>query len=317
MSKKYFIAGGAGFIGSTLVHRILEREPDSKIIVYDNFSSGTRALLDNIKMKQRLKIIDGDIKNLEFLTHSMCGCDVVYHFASNADISKAMSDPTIDFWEGTFLTQNILEAMRINKIKKIIYASGSGVYGDKDFETLTESSSPLLPTSPYGASKLAGEALISAYSHLFDIKARIYRFANVIGGNQTHGIISDLIYKLKKNSGELKVLGNGKQSKTYVYVLDILNAIALTCGGEEMYCCYNVSTESNILVQDIVKLILEGMDLEEKTNVLYGDTLGGWKGDVPIVFLSAEKIRKKGWKYIYNSEEAVIKTIKEILEAKR
>jgi len=97
MSKKYFIAGGAGFIGSTLVHRILEREPDSKIIVYDNFSSGTRALLDNIKMKQRLKIIDGDIKNLEFLTHSMCGCDVVYHFASNADISKAMSDPTIDF----------------------------------------------------------------------------------------------------------------------------------------------------------------------------------------------------------------------------
>jgi len=196
---KYFIAGGAGFIGSTLVHKLLEKEPDAKIIIYDNLSTGRLSYIKDLNSNLNVEFILGNIRDLQFLTESMKGCDVVYHFASNADISKAMTDPTIDFWEGTYLTQNILEAMRINGIKKIIYASGSGIYGDHGHFKIKERT-PLRPvTSTYGASKLAGESLICAYSHMFDIQYRIYRFANVVGGNQTHGVVSDFIIRLKKN----------------------------------------------------------------------------------------------------------------------
>ena len=316
---KYFIAGGAGFIGSTLVHRILERNDDSSIIVYDNFSTGKIELLNDTKKNKKLTIVRGDIKDLDYLNYVIARhgyFDVLYHFASNADISKAMTDPGVDFWGGTVLTHNILEAMRINRIKKIVYASGSGVYGDYKFKRLDENASPMLPTSTYGASKLAGEALICSYCHMFDMQARIYRFANVIGKNQTHGIISDLIYKLQQNPSELTVLGDGTQCKTYVYVEDILNGIFLTEGGKEKYTYYNISSETNILVSEIVNIILEEMGLTGKTKVIYGTTPGGWKGDVPIVFLDAKKIRDKGWEYSLSSKEAVLKTAQDILGKK-
>jgi len=314
---KYFIAGGAGFIGSELAHKILERGDGSKVVIYDNFSTGKKEFLADIMGNPNLEITIGDIKNIEFLTFTMHGCDAVYHFASNADISKAMSDPTIDFWEGTYLTQNILEAMRINKIKKIVYASGSGVYGNHLFESITEDTSPMLPNSTYGASKMAGEALISAYCNMFDMKARVYRFANVIGKNQTHGVISDLITKLKKNPKKLTVLGSGRQSKTYMHVSDILNAIYLTEGGDKEYEYYNVSSETNIDVKNIVHIILEEMNLAGKTKIIYGDTDAGWKGDIPFVYMNADKLTAEGWHYVYASRQAVRKTIKDILNKER
>jgi UDP-glucose 4-epimerase len=309
----YFIVGGAGFIGSSLVHRLLDRHPLDFVTVYDNFSTGKREFFKDIKNNPNLTIIKGDAKDLPFLTLKMRNMDVVYHFASNADISKAMTHPSIDFWEGTYLTHNVLEAMRINKVKKIIYASGSGVYGDHHSVLMHEFVTPMLPVSTYGASKLAGEALISAYCHMFDMQGRVYRFANVIGKNQTHGIISDIIGRLKKNSKELEVLGDGSQNKCYIHISDILNAISMTEGGNEQYEYYNVSSETNITVAEIVNMILEEMGLFDITKVKYGDTPGGWQGDIPVVRLDASKIKRMGWEYIYNSEKAVEKTIKEIL----
>jgi len=193
---RYFVAGGAGFIGSETCHR-LARNPDNHIVVYDNLSSGRYDLIKDLESNLNFIFVRGDIKDLKKLTEAMRYSDVVYHFASNADIAKAMADPTIDFYEGTLLTQNILEAMRINGVKKIIYASGSGVYGDHKDIWMNEDISPMIPVSPYGASKMAGEALISAYCHMFDMTGFVFRFANVIGKNSTHGAILDFINKLK------------------------------------------------------------------------------------------------------------------------
>jgi len=311
---KYFIAGGAGFIGSTLVHKLLKREPDAKIVIYDNLSNGRLKYITDLNSNPNVEFVLGDIKDLKYLTIAMRDCDVVYHFASNADISKAMTDPTIDFWEGTYLTQNILEAMRINGIKKIIYASGSGVYGDYGYVRIPENTHFKPVTSTYGASKLAGESLMYAYSNMFDIEVRTYRFANVVGGNQTHGIVSDLIDKLIKNPNELHVLGNGEQLKSYVYVDDILEGIFLTQNIGKKIEIYNISYETSVSVKEIVEIVLEEAGVKGLTIVEYGDTPGGWKGDIPVVLLDSFKIKQAGWQPKYSSKEAIRKTAREILE---
>jgi UDP-glucose 4-epimerase len=311
---KYFISGGAGFIGSTLAHKLLKREPDAKIVIYDNLSNGRLKYITDLNSNPNVEFVLGDIKDLKYLTIAMRDCDVVYHFASNADISKAMTDPTIDFWEGTYLTQNILEAMRVNGIKKIIYASGSGVYGDYGYIRIPENTHFKPVTSTYGASKLAGESLMYAYSNMFDIEVRTYRFANVVGGNQTHGIVSDLIDKLIKNPNELHVLGNWEQLKSYVYVDDILEGIFLTQNIGKKIEIYNISYETSVSVKEIVEIVLEEAGVKGLTIVEYGDTPGGWKGDIPVVLLDSFKIKQAGWQPKYSSKEAIRKTAREILE---
>ncbi|TAN59778.1 NAD-dependent epimerase/dehydratase family protein, partial [bacterium] len=163
--KRYFVAGGAGFIGSHLTKCILREEIGARVVVYDNFSSGKKRHLKDAAGSKNLKVIKGDVKDTDSLLKAMAGADIVYHFASNPDIAKAATKPDIDFWEGTYLTNNILEAMRIRKVRKILYASGSGVYGDAKKVEVGEDYPLKLPVSTYGASKLAGEALISSYCH--------------------------------------------------------------------------------------------------------------------------------------------------------
>lgn len=177
---KVFIAGGAGFIGSHFVDYFLSTT-DAKVTVFDNFTSGQHWHLQEHAGNKRLTVVEGDLQELEPLTSALAGHDVVYHFASNPDIAKAMTQPDIDFWQGTYLTQNLLEAMRINGVRRLVYASGSGVYGDTGWTPVHEDYAPMLPISTYGASKLAGEALISAYCHMFDMQAYAFRFANVVG----------------------------------------------------------------------------------------------------------------------------------------
>lgn len=311
---KYFVAGGAGFIGSHLIDRLIETPAES--VVYDNFSTGQRWHLDHLINHPRVQIVPGDIKNLDKLTEAMAGSDAVYHFASNADIAKAIQQPDIDFWEGTYLTQNILEAMRLNEVKKLLYPSGSGIYGDAGLLEVSENYGSMRPISTYGASKLASEAMISAYHHMFGLMARSYRFANVVGPRQTHGVAYDFIRQLRKNPRKLRILGDGAQSKSYILVDEVIDAIFLTdeCSSEPVDC-FNVATGDYITVKDIADLVVEEIGLV-KGEVEYEFTGGkrGWKGDVPVVRLDLEKIHGLGWKARFSSAEAMRRSIKALIE---
>ena len=308
----YFIAGGAGFIGSHLVRKMLRDDTDVQVIIYDNFSSGQMWHLEEVLDDKRLNIIKGDIKDIELLVASMKSADCVYHFASNPDISKALTQPDIDFWEGTYLTNNILEAVRRDAVPKLIYASGSGVYGDAGYVETDEDYSPLIPISTYGASKLAGEALISSYCFMFGLNAAAFRFANVVGPNQTHGVGYDFLNKLIINPVELDILGNGTQSKSYIYVYDVLNAIRLI---ETKYLkgfsYFNVATNDYITVKEIAEVVLDVMGLKN-TKLNFGEGDRGWKGDVPIVRLNSEKIRNIGWTNKYNSKQAIFESVSQM-----
>lgn len=312
----YFISGGAGFVGSHLINRILSEEKDAYIIIYDNLSSGKipREYLSELKNIKNLKIVNADIKDLHTLVKNIKNVDIVYHLASNPDIAKAITQPDIDFSEGTYLTNNILEAMRINNVKKLLYSSGSGVYGDTGFLEVNEDHSPMFPISTYGASKLACEALICSYCHMFDMAAVAFRFANIVGPHQTHGVGFDFINKLIKNPAVLEILGDGNQSKSYMYVIDAINAMRLLEKNlPKGFSYYNVATLDYLTVKEIADTVVEVMGIE---NVKYVYTGGkkGWKGDVPVVRLNSEKIKKLGWRNEYTSREAIYLSIKSIYE---
>lgn len=307
---KCFVAGGAGGIGHRLTERLLEL--GHEVLVYDNFSSGKMDYLEKVLDNPDLIIVEADIEDTKNLIRHMRGMDIVYHLASNPDISKATEDPTIDFWQGTYLTQCILEAMRITGVKKIVYASGSGVYGDKGYEEVKEDNC-LEAISPYAASKIAGEALISAYCHMFDMRGEIYRFANVIGKHQTHGVIRDFILKLKNNPKELEIWGNGEQSKSYIFVDDVIYPILLSKDMFDEYKkvkIFNVATNDYIEVKEIAELVKKAMKLDD-AQIKYVD---GFKGDVPIVRFNSNKIRAWGWKNKYTTKEAVEITIDLLLK---
>ena len=316
---KIFVAGGAGFIGSSLAKALLStmEESPAELVSFDNFSSGTARHLSDISDDPRFTSIRGDINDQESVNSATIGADVIFHFASNPDIAKAAIDPTIDFSEGTVLTQNLLEAARINQVGVFIYASGSGVYGDLPGLRLKEDYGPLKPISPYGASKLAGEAMVSAYSHMFGIKARSLRFANVIGSNQTHGVTFDFVNRLISNPRSLEVLGDGTQTKPYIHVDDIVQALvtsmsdAIYSGG---YKTFNVSTDDEVEVRDIVEICLRRFGLYGLTQVSYGSGSRGWAGDVPKVSLDSSALRSLGWKPEFSSKHAVQKAIDGYLE---
>ena len=185
-ARRFFIVGGAGFIGSHFVDRLLSDSATVQVTVFDNFSSGRMGHIELHARDKRLRVVRGDVKELEPLTEAMGDHDVVIHLASNPDVARAVHEPQVDFWEGTYLTQNVVEAMRRSTPKRILYASGSGVYGDLGLYEADEDFGPLVPISTYGASKLAGEALIASYCHMFGLTARVFRFGNVVGPQQTH-----------------------------------------------------------------------------------------------------------------------------------
>ncbi len=311
-----FVAGGAGFIGSHAVKRLLKMPEVMSIVVYDNFSSGTRFHLDEVGSNSRLKIIEGDIKNLDLLKSSMSinKIDLVFHFAANPDIAKAVSQPDIDFWEGTFLTQNILEAMRVNQVNQLLYTSGSGVYGEKANIAFQESYGPCFPISTYGASKLACEALISSYCYMFGIKGRAFRFANVVGPKQTHGVGYDFIRRLKEDPTKLRILGDGTQSKAYIFVDDVIDAMLMVYESALKetvpFDIYNVATDDYVTVTTIADIAcsIAGCD---KNSVDYQYTGGdrGWKGDVPKVLFNVDKIKELGWRAKKTSFEALSASI--------
>jgi len=314
-SSNIFIAGGAGFIGSHLCKRLLDIQKISNLVIFDNLSSGLKAYIDDLGNDDRVRFIHADLRDKETVIAAMEGCDTVFHLAANPDIAKAVTQPDIDFWEGTYLTQNILEAMRITGAKNIFYTSGSGVYGDRPTLEFSENYGPCIPISTYGASKLACEALIASYCHMFGLRGRAFRFANVVGPRQTHGVGYDFVRRLKADPSRLRVLGDGSQSKSYIHVEDVLNAIFTIsendCG---VFDLFNVATGDYITVREIAELAAEVAALDPASvHYEFTESDRGWKGDVPIVRFDCTKIRSLGWHCCRTSKEALRDSMKAMI----
>ena len=305
--RNIFISGGAGFIGGHLTRRLLGSKTTERVVIFDNFSSGTRSRLADFSGDRRLSIIEGDLKDLAATQDAMRGSDVVFHLAANPDIAKAVTQPDIDFREGTYLAQNVLEAIRVNHVPRLLYMSGSGVYGENSRVAFAENYGPCLPISTYGASKLACEALICSYCHMFGLTARAFRFANVVGPRQTHGVGYDFVRRLRQDPARLRILGDGLQSKSYIHVDDILAAVQLVNErAEQGYDVFNVATDDYITVREIADIATQVSGLASQS-VKYEYTGGdrGWKGDVPIVRFDCTKIKALGWKCQRTSAEAM------------
>jgi len=302
-----FISGGAGFLGSHFVHRLLSRPQTERIVVYDNFSSGQESYLSDVRSDSRLSVVRADLKDQSAIIEAMKGCETVIHLAANPDIAKATTQPDIDFWEGTYLAQNVLEAMRITGVKRILYTSGSGVYGENPDVNFQENYGPCLPISTYGASKLACEALLCSYCHMFGIRGVAFRFANVVGPRQTHGVGYDFVRRLLADPRQLRILGDGRQSKSYIHADDIMEAVfTADAASRKGYDMFNVATEDYITVREIADLAVEVCGLRP-SEVQYDFTGGdrGWKGDVPIVRFNCDKIKSLGWTCRRSSAEAM------------
>lgn len=313
-SKNIFITGGAGFLGSVFAKRLLAIENVSKITVFDrNAHDKDRSKLR--ETESRIALVAGDLKDLQLLRESIAGHDTVVHLASNADIARAAQEPTVDFQEGTVLTQNVLEAARTTNVKRFLYASGSGVYGDAGSFELREEDCGRLPISTYGASKLAGESLLSAYCHMFDLSGIVFRFANIVGAGQTHGIALDFVEKLKRNPHELVILGDGSQTKSYIHADDAFDAVWLAhTKGNDQFNVYNVASGDSVTVNEIAQIAIEEvLGKDAKIALKYTGGNRGWKGDVPVVKLNTDKIRALGFAPKKSSSEAIRAAIRGIV----
>lgn len=307
---KYFVTGGAGFIGSHIVDRLVEM---GFVTVYDNLNLGSREFIKHHLHKKNFQFIQADLLDFDFLKESIKGCDVVFHLAANSDINEGTKKSNTDLLQGTIATYHVLEAMRLNDIKKIVFASTSAIYGEPKTMPTPEDYGPLFPISLYGASKVAGEALISAFCHLYEMQAWIFRFANIVGERGTHGIIVDFVNKLQRNPEELEILGNGKQAKPYLYVKDCVDGILF--GFRHAFDTvnyFNLGCHGNTSVRKIAAFVVEQMNLKDVRFVYTGGDRG-WKGDVPLVEYDIKKMSNIGWNANYNSDEAVKIAIKKYL----
>ena len=307
---RYFITGGAGFIGSHLVDRLIS---SGKVTVYDNLSSGKKEFIQHHRVNRNFHFIQADLLDFDTLNKAIVDHDIVFHLAATPDVRAGSMNTNLDLQQGTMTTHNVLEAMRVNKISKIVFASSSTVYGEAGTKAVAEDYGPLLPISLYGASKLASEGLISAFCHLFDMQAWIFRFANVVGARASHGVIFDFINKLKQNPRELEILGDGTQEKPYLYIDDCIDGILFGLEhSQERVNVFNLGSDSSTNVTAIANMLVEAMGLSGVKSIYTGGNRG-WRGDVPQVRFDITKMKKLGWKPKYSSDEAVRQAIKAIL----
>ncbi len=308
---KYFVTGGAGFIGSHLVDRLLNM---GAVTVYDNLSSGKKDFIGHHLGRNDFHFIQADLLEFATLREAMRGHDVIFHMAANPDARAGIEDTDLDLKQGTIATYNVLEAMRLNGIKEIVFSSSSTVYGETPVKPISEDYGPLLPISLYGASKLACEGLITAFCHLFNMQAWIFRFANVVGARATHGVILDFINKLENNPGELEILGDGSQEKPYIHVEDCVEGILYGFQHSNgQVNIFNLGTSASTCVSTIARMLLEQMGLAD-VKLKYTGGKRGWPGDVPQVRFDTLRMEKLGWKPRYTSDEAVHEAIKDILK---
>ncbi|MEM2900459.1 MAG: NAD-dependent epimerase/dehydratase family protein [Thermoplasmata archaeon] len=313
------VTGGAGFIGSHLVDRLIKE--GREVVVYDNFSSGKIEFLKDHIGKNKFKIVEADLLELDKLKDVLSeGFDEVFHIAANPDVRIGAENTKIH------LEQNIiLEAMRLAKVSRLGFTSTSTVYGEAHIIPTPEEYGPLIPISHYGASKLSCEAIISAYCSNFGMKSVIWRFANIVGPRSTHGITYDFINKLKANPKKLTILGDGTQTKSYCYISDCIDAMFHSWkntikdeknkNDTKNVEIYNIGSEDYIDVNSIAKIIVEEMELKDVTFEHTGGVDGGrgWKGDIKVMRLSIDKIKKTGWIPKNNSANSIRLTARSLL----
>jgi len=305
------ITGGAGFIGSHLCDALLAKK--HKVTVIDNLSLGRLENIEHLKDNVQFSFVKGDILDLAALRmlFQEKSFDMVYHLAANSDIQKGGTDPDVDYNLTFNTTYFVLQCMKEFGVKKLFFASTSAIYGETT-ENLTEDFGPLQPVSNYGASKLASEAFISAFSASYSIQTWIARFPNVVGERFTHGVIYDFIGRLKSEPKILTVLGNGEQYKPYLYVKDLVEGILFICENtSERFNVYNLGSESRTRVRDIARMVIEELGLQSEIAYTGGDR--GWVGDVPEFRYDLKKIHRLGWHAAHNSDDSVRLAIQKAL----
>ncbi len=318
--RRVLIAGGAGFIGSYFVDRLLADPQTVSVTVYDNFTSGREWHLQPHAADHRLTVVRADIADRNALAAAMRGNDTVIHLASNPDIAKAMTEPTVDFYEGTVLTHNIVEAMRVAGVGMILYASGSGVYGDIGETEAHEDMGPLIPVSTYGASKLAGEALIASYCFMFGLRGRVFRFGNVVGPRQTHGVGFDFVRRLLADPRRLRILGDGTQSKSYVDVEDVVTrGVARrrrrvrTRSGPTTWPRATTSPSPRSPTSPSTSSAAPGATPSTSTPA----AIAAGRATCPIVRLDTSRIRSLGWRNARTSRQALDESMRAMLPLAR
>lgn len=303
--KRWFVTGGAGFIGSHVVDLLVSA--GCEVTVWDNLSLSTDKHIKKYIEQGKINFIKEDLLNLELLTTSMAGHDIVWHLAANTDIPSGFKKHRIDLDNDVIATWNVLEAMFKNNIKELLFSSTGAVYGERIEGLFKESSGPLVPVSLYGAGKIGSEAFISAFCGLFGIKAWIFRFGNVIGERTNHGVIFDFIAKLKKDPNNLEILGTGKGEKNYFLVEECIHGMLYTYSKVKegpFPVLVNLGTDSTSEVMKIAEIIIQELELD---NVKYSftGTPKGWPGDQPVVLLDTSKIHSLGWYAKRTSDDAV------------
>ena len=303
---KAFVSGGAGFIGSSLVDRLLD--VGHEVTVYDNLSTGLLQFLKNARDFDRFRLVEGDLLDEGSLSKAIAGHEFVFHLAANADVRFGTEHPRRDLEQNTIVTNNVLEAMRKNGISKIAFASTGSVYGDATVIPTPENAPFPIQTSLYAASKLAGEGLIAAYCGGFGFQSWIFRFVSILGERYTHGHVFDFYRKLKQNPSRLEVLGNGKQRKSYLYIQDCIDAMLFALEKSNgPVNVLNLGVDGYCELNDSIGWICKELGVTPKLEYSGGDR--GWIGDNPFIFLDTSKIRDLGWKPKLSIQEGVLKTI--------
>jgi UDP-glucose 4-epimerase len=306
MSKSAVVTGCAGFIGSNLTERLLAE--GIAVVGIDNFSTGKRQFLDRARRDPNFRLIEIDLLDLDALKAAFAGVDQAYHLAANADVRFGTENPRKDLEQNTIATHNVLEAMRANGVKKIAFSSTGSVYGEAKVIPTPEDAPFPIQTSLYGASKLAGEGLIAAYCEGFGFEACIFRFVSILGERYGHGHVFDFYRQLAANPDELRVLGDGRQRKSYLYVGDCIDAILLAMSRTpEKVSIYNLGVDSYCEVNDSIGWICEVLRVSPKLTYSGGER--GWIGDNPFIFLDTTRIRALGWRPKLTIKQGVVRTV--------
>ncbi|MCL4345818.1 MAG: NAD-dependent epimerase/dehydratase family protein [Candidatus Thermoplasmatota archaeon] len=308
-NRKILITGGAGFIGSNMAESLYR---NNDVTLLDNLSGGN---LENISsFSDKVKFINGDIRNKDTFEKIREDFDLVIHLAANSDVRAGSTDTKSDMEINVLGTHNLLEFMRKRDVKHLMFSSTSTVYGEADVIPTPENYGPCLTISLYGASKLANEGFIWSYYHYYGIRPTIYRFANIVGRNSTHGVIHDFIIKLKKDPRELEILGDGRQEKSYMHIDDCVGAMLHIYEKDTKGDVVNLGNDERTSVTRIAEIVRDAMKLNDVRFHYTGGIDGrGWAGDIKIAQLSIEKMKQYGWKNRYNSEESVVKATDEIV----